>query len=134
MVYIFFCPPINKDEKYGLHICLPPYQPGKCDRTSQVKNRPARTYNARTVPNPFRTHFRTHIARAEVRYYAHVRRNPTFKRIDHHIFFFLLMFKYFSAFTLESSRLDKYVALQFMLKTFSASEKNRPMSICAHFQ
>ena len=27
--------------------------------------------------NPFRTHFRTHIARAEVRFYAHVRRNPT---------------------------------------------------------
>ena len=27
--------------------------------------------------NLFRTHFRTHIARAEVRFYAHVRRNPT---------------------------------------------------------
>ena len=39
----------------------------KCDRTSQLENMPARTYNARTVPNPFRTHFRTHIARAEVR-------------------------------------------------------------------
>ena len=26
---------------------------------------------------PFQTHFRTHIARAEVRFYAHVRRNPT---------------------------------------------------------
>ena len=57
-----------------------------------------------------------------------------FKRIDHHICFFLLMFKYFSAFMLDCSRLDKYVALQFMLKTFSASEKNRPMSICAHLQ
>ena len=49
----------------------------KCDRTSQFENCPyARTF-ACTVPNPFRTHFRTHIARAEVRKYAHVRRNPT---------------------------------------------------------
>ena len=39
----------------------------KCDRKSQVKNCPyARTF-ARTVPNPFRTQFRTHIALAEVR-------------------------------------------------------------------
>ena len=39
----------------------------KCDRTSQVKNMPAPTYNTRTVPNLFRTHFNMHIAGAEVR-------------------------------------------------------------------
>ena len=39
----------------------------KWDRKSQVKNLPIRTYNARTLQNPFRTHFRMHIARAEVR-------------------------------------------------------------------
>jgi hypothetical protein len=48
VVHKMVCPNINQGEK--------------CDRTSQVKNMPARTYNARTVPNPFRTH----IARAEV--------------------------------------------------------------------
>ena len=31
---------------------------------------------------PFRTHFRPHIACAEVRYYAHVRRNPTSVQIE----------------------------------------------------
>jgi hypothetical protein len=34
--------------------------------------------HARTVPNPFRTHFRTHITHAEVRHYAHVCHNPMF--------------------------------------------------------
>ena len=39
----------------------------KCDRKSQVKNCPyARTF-ARTVPNTFCTHFRTHIACAVLR-------------------------------------------------------------------
>ena len=39
----------------------------KCDRKSHFEIMAARTYNARTVPNPFRMHFRMHIARAEVR-------------------------------------------------------------------
>ena len=53
VVHKMVCPRINQGKK--------------CDRTSQVENMPARTYRARTVPNSFRTHFRKHIARAEVR-------------------------------------------------------------------
>ena len=49
----------------------------KCDRKSHNKKRPhARTSHA-LLDMSFCTHFRTHIARAEVRFYAHVRRNPT---------------------------------------------------------
>ena len=49
----------------------------KCDRTSHPEKCPhARTSHA-LLGIAFRTHFRTHIARAEVRFYAHVRRNPT---------------------------------------------------------
>ena len=48
-----------------------------CDRTSHPEKCPhARTSHALSGIG-FRTHFRTHIARAKVRYYAHVRRNPT---------------------------------------------------------
>ena len=49
----------------------------KCDRKSHIESCPYARTSARTVSNPFRTHFPTHIARAEVRFYAHVRRNPT---------------------------------------------------------
>ena len=44
---------------------------------SQVKICPHAPTTHAQFTNPFRTHFRTHIARAEVRFYAHVRRNPT---------------------------------------------------------
>ena len=48
-----------------------------CDRTSHPEKCPhARTSHALSGIG-FRTHFHTHIARAKVRYYAHVRRNPT---------------------------------------------------------
>ena len=48
-----------------------------CDRTSHPEKCPhARTSHALSGIG-FRTHFRTHIARAKVRFYAHVRRNPT---------------------------------------------------------
>ena len=57
--------------------CFVPKSVQKCDRTSHAQKPAARTHIAHTVLNPFRTHFRTHIARAEVRFYAHVRRNPT---------------------------------------------------------
>ena len=41
----------------------------KCNRTSHAQKRATRTHIAHTVSNLFRTHFRTHIARAH--------RNPT---------------------------------------------------------
>ena len=50
-VYIFICHHINQDEKYS--------------------------YMHAQFTNPFRTHFCTHIACAEVQFYAHVRRKPT---------------------------------------------------------
>ena len=43
-----------------------------CDRTSHPEKCPHALSGI-----GFRTHFRKHIARAKVRYYAHVRRNPT---------------------------------------------------------
>ena len=48
-----------------------------CDRTSHPEKCPHAPTTHAQFTNPFRTHFCTHIARAKVRFYARVRRNPT---------------------------------------------------------
>ena len=84
-VYIFVCLPINQDEKYRYILYLftvyifvcPPINQESAIAHRKLKIGPhAPTMHAQFT-NSFRTHFRTHIARADVRFSAHVRRNPT---------------------------------------------------------
>ena len=117
----------------------------KCDRTSHVKNEPhARTSHAQ-FQIPFRTHFRTHMKRAEVRFYAHVRRNPTsaqFRPFTFHQFCFQILdlqFTFFLGFSLlqvvtifvhqkifyESRQFDKVFHLSSAIKNTQFSKQNR---------
>ena len=83
---VFVCPHINQGKKKYLRkhsviryssAPISTRVKSAIDRTSQVTNRPHAPTTHAHCQNLFRTHFRTHVARAEVRFYAHVRRNPT---------------------------------------------------------
>ena len=83
-VYIFICHHINQDEKYSymlyfmiyIFVCPPINQVSViAHRKSKICLHAPTTHAQFT--NPFRTHFCTHIACAEVRFYAHVRRKAT---------------------------------------------------------
>ena len=76
-VHKMVCPHINQGKK--------------CNRTPQVQNMHPRIYNTHTDPNSFRTH----IAYAEVRWYACVRRNPTSVKYE-----LIIMYSILSAFRL----------------------------------
>ena len=48
-------------EKVAAFKCISSKQVKKCDRKSHFEKCPYARTSARTVPNPFRTHFRMHI-------------------------------------------------------------------------